>query len=98
MKSEDTNSMLAAILLLLLSVTSFAAAAIAAYQTYIYFRSGEWPSFPLLDALSWIGLEWAHEPADWLGLYKFLTGISLTQALVVCGSIPIFIWVLFNLD
>lgn len=98
MKRNRDESTVIVWLLTILVVSAIAATFVVAFQTYVYLKSAEWPSISVLMALQWARIGWARNPTDWLGLYELLGNLSLAPSLSIGGSVPVFVWYLFNRD
>jgi hypothetical protein len=55
------------------------------WQVYEYLRYSFWMPISVITGLSWIKLEWALNPTDWIGVFNILSNIPLSLALVVVG-------------
>ncbi len=48
------------------------------YQIYIFLLNGFWMSISVVTALSWLKVQWALAPSQWLGLHKILDFLPLS--------------------
>ena len=85
-------------LLLILALGALAGALVFAGQIFLYLKAGTWISISVLQALQWAKLGWAISPTDWLGAHQLLENLPLAPSLSISGSVPVFVWYLFNKD
>jgi hypothetical protein len=59
---------------------------ILGWQTYGYLRYSVWNSLSVIDALRWLGSNWASYPTDWTGLYSVLEWMPLSLGVFILGT------------
>ena len=80
------------ILVPILGAGTLAAVGIVGWQIYSYLRLGAWQPLSIITALTWLNVDWARSPHDWVGVHKVLTGIPLSLAALLGGMAPIGVW------
>lgn len=73
-----------------IAVPIFSGIFVVVWQIYRYLRYDIWTSVSVIDALRWSSVMWAHNPTDWLGIYRILDWMPLSLAF---PSIGIFVLV-----
>lgn len=54
--------------------------AILGWQIYRYLMDGYWTGISVVDALAWMGSDWAAAPASWFGVHNILSKVGLAFA------------------
>lgn len=90
MTNPDSWYRVAATKVLLLGYGAFAVGvlsgiAVLGYQCYVWIRAGVWVSLSALSILTWLELQWALSPRDWIGLHKLLAMTPLFLTLPLLG-------------
>jgi hypothetical protein len=62
-------------------------AIVGGWQVLAYLESGLWTNVSVLTALHWLGMAWATNPTDWLGVHKALSSIPLAAVLFSIGGV-----------
>ena len=57
------------------------------YQVFSFLRFGQWMPISVLTALSWLEVEWAIFPNQWLGVYKVLDFLPLSLVSIIFAAI-----------
>jgi len=61
---------------------------ILGWQVYGYLRYAVWNSLSVIDALRWLGSNWASStPTDWTGLYSILEWTPLSFGVLILGAL-----------
>jgi hypothetical protein len=68
-----------------IAVPIFSGICLVVWQIYRYLRYDVWTTVSVIDALQWSSVKWAHNPTDWLGLYRILDLMPLSLALPSIG-------------
>ena len=63
----------------------FGGLGVVGWQVYEYLRYNTWNSLSVINAMQWMKIQWALNPADWIGLYNILCMIPLSLTMIVIG-------------
>lgn len=63
----------------------FGGVGVVGWQVYEYLRYNVWSPVSVVTALQWLKVQWALNPADWVGLYNILRMIPLSLTMIVMG-------------
>lgn len=55
------------------------------WQAYEFLRFNAWPPISIITVLELMGVGWASNPTDWLGLYNLFEAIPMSVTLFAIG-------------